>query len=331
MINSALFSSLLKVTRSSAIACFDYIGRGDSIEADRSAVSAMRRAFQQTPIKGEVVIGEGERDRAPMLYIGEKVGSKGEGETYDIAVDPLEGTNFCAKGQEGAISVLALAEKGGLLRAPDIYMEKLACGPKAQACISLTNSPAENIQAVAQGLNKSRDEIKVAILNRPRHKALIQAVYDTGACVLLIEDGDLSASILTTHLEGGVDLMMGTGGAPEGVLSACALKCLGGGFQGRLVFQEEEQKNRARKMGIDNLDKIYDRDEIAKASVFFCATGVTNGPLLKGVQKTELSTLPQAGESAKAGSAIQYKTNSLYMRSADKEIHKVYTTQYLQG
>ena len=311
--NILSFSSLLlEITRSSATACFDYIGRGEAKEADRSAVDAMRRAFQNQPLKGQVVIGEGERDKAPMLFIGEKVGRWGDQDLEcDIAVDPLEGTNFCAKGQGGALSVLSLAEKGGLLKAPDIYMEKLAGGPKAKGVIDLQKNVKENIQALSIALNKSVSEIKVVILNRPRHKKLIQSVYSAGAKVLLIEDGDLSASILTTWPGGGVDLMMGQGGAPEGVLSASALKCLGGVFQGRLVFQNEEQKIRARNMGIKDLDKIYDRDEIAKTPVLFCATGVTNGPLLKGVQKT----------------SSYIKTESLCMNSVNSEFNVVQSTQ----
>ena len=333
IMNPDLLPLLLNITRSSAIACFDYIGRGDAKGADQVAVDAMRSAFRHTPIMGEVVIGEGERDKAPMLYIGEKVGMghvvtnnrNQDGQhaslntnniEYDIAVDPLEGTNLCAKGVEGAIAVLALAEKGGLLKAPDIYMDKVACGPLAKGLISLEKSPKENIQIVAQALGKKPSEVTVAILDRPRHKQLIHTVYEAGARVLLIEDGDLSVSLLTCGPKGGVDLVMGIGGAPEGVLSAVALKCLGGDFQGRLVFQNEEQKTRAKKMGINDLNKIYERDEIAKTEVFFCATGVTSGKLLKGVKKIK-------GVSKKT----QYvTTESLYMSSVSKEIHEIKTT-----
>ncbi len=311
--NPAFFSLLLNITRSSALACYEHIGRGEAKSADQSAVDAMRQAFQSMPIKGRVVIGEGERDQAPMLYIGEKVGMWKEAHpACDIAVDPLEGTNLCARGEGGAISVLSLSEKGGLLSAPDIYMEKIACGPKAKECIDLKQSAEKNIKAVAQALNKKISEIKVVILNRARHKNLIQSVYGAGACVLLIEDGDLSASILTAM--GKVDLMMGTGGAPEGVLSASALKCLGGGFQGRLVFQNEEEKTRAKKMGLSQMDKVYDRDEIAKGPQLFCATGVTDGVMLKGVTKTEQSI----------------QTESLYIDSSDRSCSRVQSTTFME-
>ena len=311
--DTSFFSSLLNITRSAALACYKHIGRGEAQSADQSAVSAMRQAFQSMPIKGQVVIGEGERDSAPMLYIGEKVGMWKEAHPeFDIAVDPLEGTNFCAKGEGGALSVLSLSEKGGLLSAPDIYMEKIACGPKAKEVIDLKQSPEDNIKAVAKALNKKTSEIRVVILNRPRHKKLVQSVYATGARVLFIEDGDLSASILTTR--GEADLMMGTGGAPEGVLSASALKCLDGGFQGRLVFQNEGEKIRAKKMGLNQMDKIYDRDEIAKGPQFFCATGVTKGALLKGVIKTKQ----------------HIQTESLYINSFERSYSYVCTTTLIK-
>ena len=245
-----LLPELLKVTRSAALACFKHIGSGDRQSADRSAVNAMRKAFQAVPIRGQVVIGEGERDSAPMLYIGEKVGICGDKHPeWDIAVDPLEGTNLCAKALEGSWSVLAMTEKGGLFKAPDIYMQKIACGPLAKGVIDLDLSAQENVKRVSKALNKKTQEITVAVLDRPRHKTLIESLYSLGARVRLIEDGDLSASILTgwNKCEDSVDLMMGTGGAPEGVLSACALKCLGGDFQGRLVFQNEEEKKELKK------------------------------------------------------------------------------------
>ena len=303
---------ILQVVHSSAVACFDHIGSGDRHLADQAAVNAMRRAFQNVPIKGTVVIGEGERDSAPMLYIGEKVGMwKEQQKEWDIAVDPLEGTNLCAKALSGALSVLALSEKGGLFNAPDVYMEKIACGPLAKGVISLEKTLEENLKSVSKALNKKLSDVMVAILDRPRHKLLIQSVYDLGARVYLIEDGDLSASILTSFqgegaTTGPVDLMLGTGGSPEGVLSASALKCLGGDFQGRLVFQNEDEKKRAVKMGIKQLDKIYTIDELVQAPVLFCATGVTSGPLLKGVVKNQ----------------GKMETESLYMSSAHKEYVK---------
>ncbi len=304
---------LLKVTRSAALACFEHIGSGERESADRSAVNAMRKAFQTVPIKGQVVIGEGERDSAPMLYIGEKVGMYGESHPeWDIAVDPLEGTNLCAKALEGAWSVLAMTEKGGLFKAPDIYMQKIACGPPAKGVIDLDLSVEENIKRVSKALNKKNREMTVAVLDRPRHKTLIKSLYSLGARVRLIEDGDLSASILTgwNKSEESIDLMMGTGGAPEGVLSACALKCLGGDFQGRLVFQNEEEKKRAEKMGAEN--KIYKLEELVKAPVVFCATGVTSGPLLNGIKKT----------------AKRVETESLYISSLMKESLKIQATHF---
>ena len=288
---SVSLAEIANVSISAATACEQHIGKGDQNAADQSAVVAMRTAFKALPIKGRVVIGEGERDSAPMLYIGEKVGAWNEkDEEWDIAVDPLEGTNFCAKGQGGALSVLSMTKKGALFGAPDIYMEKIACGPTAKEVIDLNLSAVDNVKNTARALNKNISEIKVAVLDRPRHKELIQSLYSTGARVMLIEDGDLSTCILTcpreSWKESPLDLVMGTGGAPEGVLSACALKCLGGGFQGRLVFQNDKQKQRASKMGITQLDKVYSIKDMVKGSVIFCATGVTTGALLKGVQRT---------------------------------------------
>ncbi len=307
-----LLTDVLQVTHSGALACFDHIGSGNRNLADKVAVNAMRQAFQNVPIKGKVVIGEGERDSAPMLYIGEKVGMwETHQREWDIAVDPLEGTNLCAKAIGGAISVLALSEKGSLFNAPDVYMEKIACGPSAKGAISLNQSVEDNLKSVSKALDKNISNVTVAVLDRPRHKKLIQSIYALGARVHLIEDGDLSASILTAWKEQrddvSVDLIMGTGGSPEGVLSASALKCLGGDFQGRLVFQNKEEKKRAMEMGVTKPDKIYKMDELVKTHVVFCATGVTNGPLLKGVTK-------------KQG---RMETESLYMSSSTKECVKI--------
>ena len=311
-----LSQDIVQVTSSSAVACFEYIGRGDRNEADQAAVNAMREAFQNIPIKGQVVIGEGERDSAPMLYIGEKVGMWEEDHSeWDIAVDPLEGTNLCAKALDGALSVLALSKKGSLFNAPDVYMEKIACGPAGKGLIDLNLGAEENIKKISQALNKDIRDMMVAVLDRPRHEELIHSIYKTGARVHLIEDGDLSVSILTSWSKRqenvSVDMMMGTGGAPEGVLSASALKCLGGDFQGRLVFQNEEEKKRAIDMGVEQVDKIYKLEELVKSSVIFCATGVTSGALLKGVVKTKQ----------------KIEMESLYMNSATGECSKIYTTQ----
>ncbi len=297
------FKDILSLTEHTAIACYPHIGSGDRNQADQYAVDAMRQVFQKMNIRGQIVIGEGERDKAPMLYIGEKTGKWGEQDPeWDIAVDPLEGTNLCAKAISGAISVLSISQRGGLFNAPDIYMEKIAGGPAAKGVIDLNSSIEHNLTQVSEALNKSITDMTVAVLDRPRHEKLIQNIRTTGAKVQLIEDGDLSASLLTTKLfptRLSIDLMMGTGGAPEGVLSASALKCLGGDFQGRLVFKNEEEKQRANKMGINDFDKVYSQNELVKKQVVFCATGVTDGPLVKGVKKLKNS----------------WQTESLYMDS----------------
>ena len=231
---SSHFKDILHITQFAATSCFPHIGLGNPKDADLSAVQAMRKSFQNLPIKGQIVIGEGERDQAPMLFIGEKVGQwKNQDPEIDIAVDPLEGTNLCVKAARGAVSTLALSKKGGLFGAPDVYMEKIACGPLAKNSIDLNKTPVENIKSVAKALNKNISDMTIAILNRSRHQELIQSVYRLGAHISLIEDGDLFASIQTAWVtDHPLDLVMGTGGAPEGVLSAAALKCLGGGFQG---------------------------------------------------------------------------------------------------
>lgn len=279
---------IVQLTQSSAEACFSYIGSGDRDGSDQAAVNAMRKIFQSLPIKGTVVIGEGERDKAPMLYIGEKVGQWNDGDPeWDIAVDPLEGTNLCAKAKEGALSVVALAPKGGLFKAPDIYMEKIAGGSAVKGRISLNKSVAENIQSVSQALGKNVSNIKVAVLNRTRHQKLIQSIESVGAYVHLIEDGDIAAAIQTCLPNGDVDLLMGSGGSPEGVLAAAALQCLGGDLQGRLIFESVKQKNRAAQMGIQDENKIYSLQDLACSPLIFCATGVTSGALLRGVQKEQ--------------------------------------------
>ncbi len=272
-------------------------------------MDAMRKAFDSVRIDGTVVIGEGERDEAPMLYIGEKVGRKTEDSpAIDIALDPLEGTTICAKGGVGSISVIAVAQKGNFLHAPDTYMDKIACGPAAKGQIDIDASPSENIRRVAKALGKPIEDVTVVILDRPRHENLIAEVRQTGARIQLIGDGDVSAAVAAAWPDSGIDLLIGIGGAPEGVISAAAMQCLGGDFQGRLKFRNEEEKVRATKMGIKDLNKKYLIDELAKGSVMFCATGVTDGPFLKGVK-----ILP----------GRQAKTHSVVMRSHTGTIRNV--------
>ncbi len=275
----------VRLTEAAALACSRFMGRGDGKAADQAAVDAMRKAFNSIRVNGTVVIGEGERDEAPMLYIGEKVGQGDENSPHvDIALDPLEGTTICANGGVGAISVIAVAEKGNFLHAPDTYMDKIAVGPEAKGAIDIDAPPEENIRNVAKVLGKDVSEVTVVILDRPRHEELIARVRALGSRIHLIGDGDVSAAVATGIRDSGIDILLGIGGAPEGVISAAAMKCLGGDFQGRLVFRNEEEKERARRMGIEDLNRCYRLEDLAKGSVMFCATGVTNGPLLKGVR-----------------------------------------------
>jgi fructose-1,6-bisphosphatase II len=274
---------MVRVTEAAALSCAQFMGRGDEKAADQAAVTAMRRALNDIAFSGTVVIGEGERDNAPMLYIGEKVGS-GSGPEVEIAVDPLEGTTICAKGTNNALSVIAISEKGGLLHAPDIYMEKIAVGPEGRGAIDLRKTPTENLKAVAKAKKMDVENLTVVILDRPRHADLIKEVRQAGSRIRLIGDGDVSAALATCWRETGVDLLMGIGGAPEGVLAAAALRCVGGEIQGRLVFRNDEEKERARQMGIRDLNKIYPTEELAGKNVMFCATGVTDGDFLKGVR-----------------------------------------------
>ncbi len=299
----------VRVTEAAALASAAWLGRGDEKSADRAAVDAMRKAFDSVLMDGTVVIGEGERDEAPMLYIGEKVGRGGSDlPEIDIALDPLEGTTICAKGGVGAVSVIAAAEKGNLLFAPDVYMDKIACGPGAKGVIRIDLSPTENIQRVASALKKTVNDLTVVILDRPRHTDLVAEVRRTGARIQLIGDGDVSAAVATGWPESGIDLLIGVGGAPEGVISAAAMQCMGGDFQGRLVFRNEDEKARARKMGITDFQKSYQIDDLARGSVVFCATGVTDGPMLKGVKP-----LPER----------QATTHSIVMRSKSGTIRTI--------
>lgn len=275
----------VRVTEAAALKSALWVGRGEEKTADAAAVDAMRKAFDTIHMDGTVVIGEGERDEAPMLYIGEKVGHiSDDAAVLDIALDPLEGTTICATGGPGAISVIAVAEKGKFLHAPDTYMDKIACGPAAKGKIDIDKSATENIRIVAEALKKPVSEMTVVVLKRPRHEALIEEVRRTGARINLIGDGDVSAAVSAAWPESGIDLLIGIGGAPEGVISAAAMQCLGGDFQGRLKFRSEEEKARAIKMGLKDPDKKFTCDELASGSVMFIATGVTDGSLLKGVR-----------------------------------------------
>ena len=280
-----LVLEVARVTEAAAIAAAQLRGRGNEKAADKAAVDAMRRELGRVEIRGTVVIGEGEMDEAPMLYIGEKVGI-GEGPEVDIAVDPLEGTTICAKAMPNALAVLAISERGGLLHAPDMYMNKIAIGPGyPDGTVDLDATPLENLTALAKAKGVPVGEIMACILDRPRHAELIRAVREAGAGVQLIPDGDIAGVIWTTDpRETGIDIYMGSGGAPEGVLAAAALRCIGGQMQGRLMPMKEEERARAEKMGITDIRKKFRLEDMASADVVFSATGVTDGSLLKGVR-----------------------------------------------
>jgi len=287
ILDRVLVLEMVRVTEAAAISASKLIGRGDEKAADAAAVEAMRLAFDELAIDGTVVIGEGERDEAPMLYIGEKVGgAQGTGPKIDIALDPLEGTTITAKAGPNALAVLAAAEEGNLLNAPDVYMDKLAVGPGyPEGIIDLAKSPTENVKAVAAAKGVQPNEIIVCVLDRPRHADLIAELRGIGCGIQLIPDGDVAGVIAVTNPDTTVDLYMGSGGAPEGVLAAAALRCVGGQFNGRLLFRNEDEKSRARKWGIEDLNKIYKLEELAKGDCIFAATGVTDGSLLKGVKR----------------------------------------------
>jgi fructose-1,6-bisphosphatase II / sedoheptulose-1,7-bisphosphatase len=293
VLDRVLVLEMVRVTEKAAIAASRLIGRGDEKAADAAAVEAMRAALNQLAMDGTVVIGEGERDEAPMLYIGEKVGSaQGTGPKIDIALDPLEGTTITAKAGPNALAVLAIAEEGNLLNAPDVYMDKLAVGPGyPDGIIDLAKSPSENVRAVAAAKGVAPDEIIVCVLDRPRHTELIAELRALGCGIQLIPDGDVAGVIATTNEDTTIDLYMGSGGAPEGVLAAAALRCVGGQFNGRLLFRNEDERARARKWGIDDLNKIYTLEELAKGDCIFAATGVTDGSLLDGVKRRKDGTM----------------------------------------
>lgn len=259
------------------------MGRGDEKLADQAAVDAMRDALNSIEFDGRVVIGEGERDEAPMLYIGEKVG-KGGSVRLDLALDPLEGTTICAKGLNNAISVIAIAEDGHFLHAPDCYMEKIAVGPEAKGAVDLSRTPTQNLKEIAKAKKCSVSDLTAVILDRPRHEELIKEVRMSGARIWLIGDGDVSAAIATTEPLSGVDVLLGIGGAPEGVIAAAALRCRGGDFLGRLIYKNDEEKARATRMGIKDLTQTYSINELARGNVMFCATGITQGTFLNGIR-----------------------------------------------
>src|SRR5690606_30597082 len=266
-----------------AIASARLMGRGDEKAADQAAVDAMRAMLDSVDCDATVVIGEGERDEAPMLYIGEKVGT-GDGQALEIALDPLEGTTICANGGYNSISVMAIGEKGNLLHAPDTYMQKIAVGPEAKGVIDITRSASENLKRVAEAKKCRIQDLTAVVLERPRHKELISELRATGCRINLIGDGDVSAAIATALPDSGIDILFGIGGAPEGVIAAAALRCLGGDFQGILKPRNEDEVMRAKKMGIEDMNKVFHIDELASGNVMFCATGVTDGSLLEGVK-----------------------------------------------
>lgn len=273
----------VRVTEAAALESARLVGGGDEKAADHAAVEAMRVMLNSIQFDGTVVIGEGERDEAPMLYIGEKVG-KGGSTKLDLALDPLEGTTICATGGTNSISVIAIAEEGKFLHAPDTYMQKIAVGPDAKGAIDLLATPTENLKNIAKAKKCNVNDLSVVILDRPRHVDLIAEVRKAGARIFLIGDGDVSAAIATCKRDSGVDVLMGAGGAPEGVIAAAALRCMGGDFIGQLIFRKDDEKARAKKMGITDLNRIYKIDELAQGNVMFCATGVTQGTFLDGVR-----------------------------------------------
>ena len=302
----------VRVTEAAALNCAHWTGRGDEKAADQAAVDAMRKAFDALSIDGTVVIGEGERDEAPMLYIGEKVGSGGP--KVDIALDPLEGTTICATGAPNALAVIAMADGGNLLHCPDTYMSKIAVGPAGKGVIDLDKTPTENLRALAEAKKCKIEDLTVIILSRPRHEAIIQEVRKAGARIRLIGDGDVSAAIATTKPETGIDLLLGIGGAPEGVLAAAAMRCVGGEFQGRLAPRNDEEIERAKKMGVTDIKKKFRIDELAAGDVTFAATGVTDGDYLRGVHFF-------------VGGAT---TQSVVMRSKTKTVRVINATHYFE-
>lgn len=273
----------VRVTEAAALSAGRWIGRGDKNAADDAAVRAMRGAFNSIEFDGKVVIGEGEMDEAPMLYIGEKVGT-GQGPKVEIACDPLEGTSITATGRSEAIAVIAAAQEGGFLHAPDMYMNKIAVGPRAKGAIDISKPITWNLREIARALRKEIDDLMVMMLDRERHHSLIQEIRTSGARIRLIGDGDVSAAVATAQEESGVDILVGSGGAPEGVIAAAALRCMGGDMQATLCFDSDQQIERAKTMGIHDPKRIYQIEDLARGNVMFIATGVTNGSYLSGVR-----------------------------------------------
>lgn len=310
VLNRVLTLEIARVTEAAAIAAAKWRGRGDEKSADQAAVDAMRRELNKCSIQGCVVIGEGERDEAPMLYIGEEVG-KGDGPQVDIAVDPLEGTTLCAKEQHNSLAVVAIAQHGSLLNSPDIYMDKIAIGPGYEpGLVKLDASPADNIKALAEAKGVAPQDITACILDRARHSKLIEDVRAIGAGIRLIGDGDIAGVIHTTSPEEtGIDIYMGIGGAPEGVLAAAALRCIGGQMQGRLHPLKEEDTERAHALGIEDINRIYNMEDLASGDVLFSATGVTDGSMLAGVKFKRKSIV----------------TDTVVMRSATKTVRWIKT------
>jgi fructose-1,6-bisphosphatase II len=304
---------VVRVTEAAALAAARCMGRGDNVAADQAAVTAMRKALGDVQFRGRVVIGEGERDEAPMLYIGEEVGAA-DNPRVDIAVDPLEGTSIVATGGNNALAVIAIAEEGGFLHAPDTYMQKIAVGPEAKGAIDIHATPTENLRRVAKAKNVYVEDLCVVILDRPRHKELIDEVRAAGARIKLIGDGDVAGAIATSTPDTGVDVLMGIGGAPEGVLAAAALKCLGGDFQGILKFRNREEAERAKAMGIDDPAKVYQLNDLARSNVMFAATGVTFGDFLHGVRYF-------------SGGA---RTQSIVMRSRSRTVRFIESTHHFE-
>jgi len=304
---------VVRVTEAAALAAARLMGRGDNVAADQAAVTAMRKALNYVQFKGRVVIGEGERDEAPMLYIGEEVGAA-ESPRVDIAVDPLEGTSIVASGGNNALAVIAIAEEGGFLHAPDTYMDKIAVGPRAHGAIDIRATPTENLRSVAKALKVYVEDLCVIILDRPRHQELIRECREAGARIKLIGDGDVAGAIATAKEGSGVDILMGIGGAPEGVLAAAALKCIGGDMQGVLKFRNKDEIERAKAMGVTDLDRVYTIDDLASSDVMFAATGVTFGDYLQGVRFF-------------SGGAL---TQSVVMRSKSRTVRIIDTTHYFE-
>ena len=303
----------VRVTEGAALGAARWTGRGDKNAADEAAVTAMRNCFNSIDFCGKIIIGEGEMDEAPMLYIGERVG-RGQNlqKQIDIACDPLEGTAITARGGSEAIAVIAAAEEGGFLHAPDMYMNKIAVGQKAKGRIDITKSVSWNIKQVALAVNKDVHDLMIIVLDRPRHEAIIEECRSLGTRIRLIRDGDVSAAVATAQADSGIDILFGIGGAPEGVIAAAALRCLGGDMQGQLVFSNDAEKERCRKMGITNLNKVYHLEDLARGNVMFVATGVTNGSFLRGVRFTSHGAI----------------THSIVMRSESGTIREIHARHH---